>query len=58
MIIIKDGKDYISQVRELITEYTRRLNRDLSFQNIEEELRLYRTKSVRRLRSQIFRQIG
>ena len=39
MITIKDGKDYISQVRELITEYTRRLNRDLSFQNIEEELR-------------------
>lgn len=36
---IKDGKDYISQVRELIIEYTKRLNRDLTFQNIEEELR-------------------
>ena len=36
---VKDGKDYISQVRELIIEYTKRLNRDLSFQNIEEELR-------------------
>ena len=39
MTTIKDGKDYISQVRELITEYTWRLNRDLSFQNIEEELK-------------------
>ena len=36
---VKDGIDYISQVRELIIEYTKRLNRDLSFQNIEEELR-------------------
>lgn len=36
---IKDGKDYISQVRDLIIEYTKRLNRDLSFQNLEEELR-------------------
>ena len=38
MITIKDGKDYISQVRDLIIEYTKRLNRDLSFQNINEEL--------------------
>lgn len=36
---IKDGKDYIPQVRELIIEYTKRLNRDLAFQNIEEELK-------------------
>ncbi|MBR1391636.1 MAG: GNAT family N-acetyltransferase [Lachnospiraceae bacterium] len=35
---IKDGKDYIPQVRELIIEYSQRLNRDLSFQNIDEEL--------------------
>ena len=37
-MIIKDGKDYISQARELIIEYVSRLNRDLSFQNIDEEL--------------------
>ena len=35
---IKDGKDYIDQVRERIIEYTGSLNRDLSFQNLEEEL--------------------
>ena len=35
---IKDGKNYISQVKELILEYTTRLNRDLSFQNLDEEL--------------------
>ena len=35
---VKDGKDYIPQVRDLIIEYTERLNRDLSFQNIESEL--------------------
>jgi ribosomal protein S18 acetylase RimI-like enzyme len=39
MMTVKDGKDYISQVKELIIEYTKRLNRDLSFQNIEDELR-------------------
>lgn len=36
---IKDGKNYLSQVRELIIEYTKKLNRDLSFQNIDEELK-------------------
>ena len=36
---IKDGKDYIDQVRELIIEYLKRLDRDLSFQNVDEELR-------------------
>lgn len=36
---IVDGKAYIPQVRELIGEYTRRLNRDLAFQQIDEELR-------------------
>ncbi|MBQ9610365.1 MAG: hypothetical protein IJV15_13105 [Lachnospiraceae bacterium] len=35
---IKDGKDYIPQVKDLIIEYTNRLNRDLSFQRIDEEL--------------------
>ncbi|MDO5416815.1 MAG: GNAT family N-acetyltransferase [Lachnospiraceae bacterium] len=36
---IVDGIDYIGQVRTKIEEYTMRLGRDLSFQNIEEELR-------------------
>lgn len=36
---IVDGKDYIDQVREKIIEYTKRLDRDLSFQNIDEELK-------------------
>ena len=35
---IKDGKDYIPQVRNLIIEYTSSLNRDLTFQNIDAEL--------------------
>lgn len=36
---IVDGKEYMPQVKELIVEYTNQLNRDLSFQHIEEELR-------------------
>jgi len=36
--MIIDGKDYINEVRELIVEYTQRLGRDLSFQNIDDEL--------------------
>ena len=36
---IVDGKDYIPQVKNLIIEYTQRLNRDLSFQNIDGELK-------------------
>ena len=36
---IVDGKNYIPQVKNLIIEYTQRLNRDLSFQNIDEELK-------------------
>ena len=36
---IVDGKDYLSEVKTLITEYSNQLGRDLSFQNIEEELK-------------------
>lgn len=36
---IVDGKDYLSEVKELIQEYSKRLGRDLSFQNIEDELK-------------------
>lgn len=35
---IVDGKDYLSDVKALIIEYSRRLGRDLSFQNIDDEL--------------------
>ena len=35
---IVDGKDYIPQIKELIAEYVGRLNRDLGFQNIDEEM--------------------
>ena len=35
---IVDGKPYIDQIKGLIEEYTRRLGRDLTFQNLEEEL--------------------
>ena len=35
---IVDGKDYLSEVKALIIEYSRRLGRDLSFQNIDDEL--------------------
>ena len=35
---IKDGKDYIPQIKVLIIEYTKRLGRDLSFQNLDAEL--------------------
>ena len=35
---IRDGKDYIEEVKGLIIEYLQRLGRDLSFQNVDEEL--------------------
>ena len=35
---ICNGVDYLDQVKELIIEYTKCLGRDLSFQNIDEEL--------------------
>lgn len=39
VLIITDGRDYIEQVKKLIIEYTQRLGRDLTFQNIDEELK-------------------
>lgn len=36
---IADGKNYLPEVRELIKEYSNRLGRDLSFQNIDDELK-------------------
>lgn len=36
---IEDGKDYLPKVKELIKEYLSRLGRDLSFQNIDDELK-------------------
>lgn len=36
---IADGKNYLPEVRELIKEYSNRLDRDLSFQNIDDELK-------------------
>jgi len=38
-LIITDGKNHIEPVKELIIEYIRRLGRDLTFQNIDEELK-------------------
>lgn len=38
MIKIVDGINYLDEVKELIIEYTKFLNRDLSFQNLEDEL--------------------
>lgn len=37
-MIITDGKNHIEQIKELIIEYTQRLGRDLTFQNIKQEL--------------------
>lgn len=39
---IVDGKDYFSEVKDLIIEYSRRLSRDLSFQNIDERCEMKR----------------
>ena len=35
---ICNSVDYLDQVYELVIEYTKRLGRDSSFQNIDEEL--------------------
>ena len=37
-MIIENGDEYIAEVRELIIEYTNRLNRDLSFQGLDDDL--------------------
>ncbi|MBQ9273551.1 MAG: GNAT family N-acetyltransferase [Succinivibrio sp.] len=37
-MIITDGVPYLPQVKELLLEYLQRLNRDLSFQDIDAEL--------------------
>ena len=39
MIQIVNGINHIEEIKELIIQYTLYLNRDLSFQNIEEELK-------------------
>lgn len=38
-MVIADGKNHLTAVRELIGEYSSRLGRDLSFQDLEEELK-------------------
>lgn len=45
---ILDGRPYIPQIRKLIEEYTSWLGRDLTFQNLEEELRI-RPQNILRL---------
>lgn len=37
-MIIVDGENYLDEIKELIIEYTKMLNRDLSFQNLDFEL--------------------
>ncbi len=37
-MIIKNGDEYIAEVKELIMEYTDRLDRDFSFQRLDDEL--------------------
>ena len=39
MILISDGRNHISEVKDLIREYSLWLGRDLSFQDIDSELR-------------------
>lgn len=36
---IVDGKNYLDQIKELIKEHSKFLNRDLSFQSLESELK-------------------
>lgn len=38
-MVIADGKNHLTAVRELIGEYSSRQGRDLSFQDLEEELK-------------------
>ena len=44
---IVDGKPYIADISELIKEYYQRLGRDLSFQNIDDELKNPAKKYIR-----------
>lgn len=37
-MIIENGDEYIAEVKELIMEYTDRLDRDFSFQRLDDEL--------------------
>ena len=37
-MIIENGDEYIAEVKELIMEYTDRLDRDFSFQRLNDEL--------------------
>ena len=41
---IVNGQDYLDQIRGMITQYVKWLNRDLSFQNLEDELSHLSTK--------------
>ena len=45
-MIICDGKDYLPQVKQLILDYIYFLGRDLSFQNIDDELNDLKKKSI------------
>lgn len=41
---ITDGSSYLDEIKNLIIEYIRSLNRDLSFQNLDEELNNLKAK--------------
>jgi hypothetical protein len=43
---ITDGKEHLDQIKQLMIEYTTRLDRDLSFQNIDTELTNIRHRKV------------
>ncbi len=43
---IIDGSDYLEDIKELIIIYTKELNRDLSFQNLDKELSDLKEKYV------------
>ena len=44
---IVDGKNYLPEVRKLIEEYSNRLGRDLSFQNIDIQFSQNRSSWIR-----------
>ena len=41
---ITDGSSYLDEIKNLIIEYIKSLNRDLSFQNLDEELNNLKAK--------------